>query len=393
MLDAHFVEQDMDKKLASPESRKRKACEGKAGKSQKKAPKASVLDEGKPASFGQPPVEASDTSLRAPGPQQICVADQNLEILPAECSLGIGLPTRQIKRETHTRSCRKLPASDKLVKERCIKQYLASIGVTWPVFQRQHYRRTGSNCSEVWMGEDGFVCTMCYVWNLSVRLNGAKSVSSCDAGGFVNLQRRFMQDDFDVSNFRCTICQSLLESHQFSEEKLKEALLDALKHSKVPELLPLQNAVDGETDEQPKPERAEPLLNTMSALIASYDGVFVQLEPGKHGKKFPVRCMVCKTHSFPDGKVIDMSSGKVSAAAHFLRQHCASAKHQRSMIAQEALEGEAHIAPEFVECEAYLLDGKGTGLLQKFITEMNLWATFVNLPEFAKHRYLKDKRD
>ncbi|CAK9003093.1 ZnF_CDGSH domain-containing protein [Durusdinium trenchii] len=107
------------------------------------------------------------------------------------------------------------------------------------------------------------------------------------------------------------------------------------------------------------------------------------LPPGQHGKKFPYRCTLCVTKTWPEGKVGDCCAAKTSTVKHFISQHINSQTHQMRLKRQ------SQEAPAVeVDCEGLpISDAELAGHLYTWRTDFTHWAGMASFGKYAKHTY------
>lgn len=157
---------------------------------------------------------------------------------------------------------------------------------------------------------------------------------------------------------KCTTCLRLLSSFSVEPDHIREAIEAALNPQATetaPEAAPEGGSENGTVAvAEDRPENSTADKGQVDETVASlaeettkFDAVawmsshypdFVMLENGQHQKKFPVRCRLCTTRSFPMGKVIDLCALKKETMQHFLNQHISSGKHQRALQSRDGLD-------------------------------------------------------
>lgn len=125
----------------------------------------------------------------------------------------------------------------------------------------------------------------------------------------------------------------------------------------------------------------------ITTFFESIHPTYTRLPLGTHGKKFPVRCNVCKTKAFPSGKVLDVTSNKLYAVRHFIGQHEKCSRHQTAIHNPV---GELTHGGETMACQGFILHGNGPEALHHFRAQFQKWTTFTNLEQFARHTYQQE---
>ena len=141
-------------------------------------------------------------------------------------------------------------------------------------------------------------------------------------------------------------------------------------------------------------ERAAALANLqdLASYIHSFGGVFLVLPQGSFGEKFPFQCRLYRSRRWPTGKAGDLTSTKVKVAKHFLKQHIASAQHQRCLAqqadAEAILPDRDRQGPQTRDCRGLYIDDEANGkVLYKYRNEFCTWASMSNLPTFGTHKH------
>lgn len=187
----------------------------------------------------------------------------------------------------------------------------------------------------------------------------------------------------------CKACARLLEECGVEREALK-AFLDA-----APDNHTTSDAVSKEPSANSPPEDAEQsekekVKDTMSGMeyAKSMDPIMVLLEPGSYGKKFPMRCTICRSKAAPAGRVMDLTTMKYKTVKHFVDRHTSCSKHQLA-LAQKKMESPG---PDIAvtECQALQVNDPLTGgHLHDCRAEFELWTSMAFF-QFAKHSYWQE---
>ena len=110
------------------------------------------------------------------------------------------------------------------------------------------------------------------------------------------------------------------------------------------------------------------------------------LNPGDFGKKLPIRCTMCRSKKFPQGRVLDLTTRRLSSVEHFLIQHEKSNFHVEGLKRLQHEEDDVELP-----CEAIQISDRLTsGALFDYQKEFNTWCLFACLEAQAKHKYWKD---
>ncbi|CAK9003902.1 unnamed protein product, partial [Durusdinium trenchii] len=115
----------------------------------------------------------------------------------------IDLQCPRIRRKRHERKCRKLVASESIVKQKALRSYLGAVGITWPAFQKAH-----------------------------ARLAEVKKASGCSNGSFVDFQNRLLNGKKAKND--CPACNHLLTRSGFCTSDLDIHLDKALNGEEDP---------------------------------------------------------------------------------------------------------------------------------------------------------------
>lgn len=197
-----------------------------------------------------------------------------------------------------------------------------------------------------------------------------KKVSPCADKGYVQMQQKLVRGEA----LSCKICTELLESCQYSQANF-EKFLEA------------EASVLDEDEDGPD-----------TSMYGPWDGLayaqargdhYVILNPGDFGKKLPVRCTICKSKKFPAGKLLDLTTRRLSTVRHFLIQHEKSHSHKEGLRVLQ-------IPQDFVEppCQAIQIsDRQRSGPLFEYQKEFHTWCLFACLDSLAKHKYWKDSEN
>ena len=217
-----------------------------------------------------------------------------------------------------------------------------------------------------------------------------KKVNNCVGGGYQKLQFKLLSE----AEIKCEVCQSLLKSHHFQAEGLEKTIQSVLagererasaanqNEDKEPAQKNTQNGDDAE-DNPSNFLAAQAYLKTLEPYM-------VALEPGTHGKKFPIRCTVCRCKKHPEGKVLELSVMRPNPVKHFTRQHIGKCdKHRRGMKMLEEAASNKVVVPK-VDCAALRVEDEDQGgHLWQFRGEFKLWAEYSNFEGCAKHKYFQ----
>eukprot|EP00435_Cladocopium_sp_Y103_P036995 s1840_g9.t1 len=234
-----------------------------------------------------------------------------------------------------------------------------------------------------------------------------KKVNKCPDGGYKMLQLKIMGN----REIKCKICQGLLEEYKFSQADCERAQLGELDEtmpqsqenqqplheapSKSGEIMPQPDGKKGRQQKAAEDDASDDNDNRYTrfdaiSLLKSYEPMFTMLPAGTCGKKVPVRCNVCKSRSWPDGKVLEIGKLKEYMVKHFIKQHISLSTHFRHAKKMQ----EPNISLDRVPCQGLnIQDSENAGVLYTFRAEFDLWATYSNFADCAKHSYSRDSNN
>lgn len=116
-------------------------------------------------------------------------------------------------------------------------------------------------------------------------------------------------------------------------------------------------------------------------------------------KRFPVRCLVCKSVAQPEGKVFECHAARKKVVDHFVRQHCKGSTHIAAVARYvQELSSESESAAPIQSDQPAVCEGQNlTGSDQQsslYSAELLLWARFTNLSKtFSKHKYVLNVKE
>ena len=186
----------------------------------------------------------------------------------------------------------------------------------------------------------------------------------------------------------CPRCLTLLENHKFSLHDMHqtvEATLAGLVETGPPlDAKPRKRQrEDGEDDaEEDKVSSREEAL----AWLRTQEPTITLLPAGTFGKKLPYRCNICRTPSWPNGKVGELSKMRLRDVQTFVNNHLVCPSHRGYVKkAQQIL-----TVPQ-VECKGVSInDAHEGGLLFELREEFQIWASMANFEGCAQHHYSWD---
>lgn len=229
-----------------------------------------------------------------------------------------------------------------------------------------------------------------------------RGVNICEDGGFVKLQTKLLQG----GSVKCPACSELLASRGFDPDKFESFVVDFLTNPAAavpapltaaePESKPLSgdtDAADGEPKQkQEKADDADKDAEMEDPFyFAKQQYPIIQiLKPGEYGKTFPYRCTICKSATWPEGKVGEMSQAKAYSVEHFIKQHLDSSKHKRNLQRIESEKAGKEDEVLLVDCQALSVSHPTAKALYECRSEFGVWATFTNFQAHAKHTYWRE---
>ena len=218
------------------------------------------------------------------------------------------------------------------------------------------------------------------------RLAPLKKINKCPDGGFARLQVKLLSG----LPVNCEICRELLKQHHFSQADLEKTISDVVSGTRQVTVKSfgesLTRAEDGgsQCDCQRCEETGLDSRVAALAWLKTQEPTFELLEAGSYGKKIPIRCTVCKTSGWRDGKVLDLCVLKRKPVEHYLTQHKQSSTHQRNLRRAQL----PVVKVPRVPCQGLSTNDEERGSrLVTFREEMLLWAQYGNFQDTAKHSY------
>lgn len=236
-----------------------------------------------------------------------------------------------------------------------------------------------------------------------------KKVNHCGNGGYVSIQRTMMSmvvsPEGRTATFTpCKACEEMMEVFGFDRDAMEqfvEAYATDISREKNPnsDTQPEDNQQPSNTNkkikkgkaakateegedapdaEEEEEEEADPF-----AFARALYPVIQLLEPGEFGKAFPYRCTICKTKTWPEGKVGDCVEAKASSVKFFVAQHINCISHQNKLkLIQEREEA------KLVPCEGLCIGDVATaGTLHSWQAEFKVWASMANFGHYGRHKY------
>lgn len=184
---------------------------------------------------------------------------------------------------------------------------------------------------------------------------------------------------------RCDVCKELLWKHKFNANAMSDTMNSMLDGTFQQTMFPS----GGEKREAKMVESDDEDVDTRTmglTFLRTLEPMFTLLPKGMFGKKYPLKCTICRTRTFPDGKILEMTSLREKTCRHFVTQHMKCATHQ-----QRAKQQIAEFQTPKVKCQALCVNDPENGSkLYTYKNEFALWAQHSNFVEMAKHPYFHD---
>ena len=121
----------------------------------------------------------------------------------------------------------------------------------------------------------------------------------------------------------------------------------------------------------------------MSSQLSLAGSLPNHLPGGSFGKRVPVQCTLCKSKTWPEGKVVECNQLKVYNLQYFLGSHSTSSGHQKALVR----DSQPVVAAHKSKCEALCIESPMADKLYMFRDEFRLWAEHTNFENMAKHSY------
>lgn len=165
-----------------------------------------------------------------------------------------------------------------------------------------------------------------------------------------------------------------LDTEDPAPEKERKESAETNSTDKKSEKKKKRKSMGGESDE------ADPF-----AYARKFEPDIILLPPGEGGKRFPYKCLVCRTKTYPDGKIGELGLAISYSVRHFIDQHLESSHRKRMLAARGA-------SPQSAEdsCEGLAVSNPQSGHLYTLRREFDLWAQYAHLETHAKHKYWRE---
>lgn len=125
--------------------------------------------------------------------------------------------------------------------------------------------------------------------------------------------------------------------------------------------------------------------------VRTLEPIITMLPAGTHNKRVPYQCSICKTATWPGGKVGEADQMRLSSVQHYIGRHLRSDTHVRNQrLAEEVIEDHEIEVP----CDGISPSDPATGgALVPLVWEAKLWCSMANFVELAKHSYTYDANE
>lgn len=239
-----------------------------------------------------------------------------------------------------------------------IKSYLARIGLTYDIFQKQHRKHSSLNKSYF-----------------------------CHSGGFVKLQQSLQNRILP----KCPVCEEILKVKGFSFEELEQQ-----------EHAPLMEHTNSSLVKNEKREHIEIKVESSAKKqkldvlqVVKQDKHFLILEPGTKGKRFPVQCLICSRSAHAKSKTIIFDLVRQSSMFYF-NQHLNGASHLHAKRKKEVKDENSflQVKSELSQClcNGYIVAPSSQGIVGKLHDSFSTYATYTHLADsrLTQHEYSYD---
>lgn len=238
-----------------------------------------------------------------------------------------------------------------------------------------------------------------------------KKVNGCADGGYAKMQLKLLAG----ADIACASCKQLLEERGFKKTDFDNKIAAILAGednsvSQIPETAAQDPAAQGPQMQADAGHPGEPQVQADAgrpgednedgvgdqraralAFLKTVEPTMTLLASGSFGKKTPVRCNVCRSRTWPHGKVLEAGRLKEYMVRHFVTQHLQSPTHLRNLAKAQA---SSDIQVDQVPCEGlHLSDDQNAGKLLIYKQEFEVWASLTNFEGFAKHTYSRHCND
>ncbi|CAK9042309.1 Uncharacterized protein SCF082_LOCUS24356, partial [Durusdinium trenchii] len=303
------------------------------------------------------------------------------------------------QKKKRQRTCKSKVKTAEERKLAAVKAYLASKGITWPFCQKYH-RRLG--------------------------LPGAHECKS-----LTNLHASLME----LEEPSCTTCLAMLKAQSASLEELKMSLEEAVDKEKYPDSpgisqLRKVSAATFLDDIEVEKSTPVPIEPDQSRALDPLDPQNLQMElnmkdeeenleenmeaeedpfvtvnrcpylellpPNTCDRRFPIRCLLRKSHAQPLGRVFEGSAPRKKVVDNFVRQHlkavthiAAAARAAAALSEHPPIQQGQHDVQNMSACQGLSPTHGESSRSGAFANEFLLWARFTKLAKsFTKHSYV-----
>lgn len=222
-----------------------------------------------------------------------------------------------------------------------------------------------------------------------------KKVNICSDGGYVKLQHKLLCSN----EIKCCACKTMLEECNFDADAFNEFVLkwvngelSSIVDERAAEVLANpepqpEKAQDANEEANDDEETAEDKREAALAFFKTFEPMLTLLEPGQYGKQCPVRCNLCISEKWKEGKVIECSVLRVGSLKHFIRQHFKCRQHL------DALRDKKQVTGNKTPCVGLHINDPVAGKLYQHRSEFKIWASLANFHDCAKHTYWFDANE
>ena len=233
---------------------------------------------------------------------------------------------RRKRKRHHHRSCRAKTPSERERQLEVVGAWLASKSLAYLDFMRVHRRAAALKKSGV-----------------------------CFDGGYLQFKQRLISNQPP----KCVVCQRIMAGFNVSMEDLQSLLRDDSNvslNSNRSEPEPAQNQ-DGQAQaSDPNHGDVEDYgvveAGRVMEYIRSHEPIIVPIEKGD---KLFYKCCVCKTKSYPEGKINHIGKPTLKNARHFIEQHIGCPSHMKKAKLAMQAKKKAEATVSSVPCAGYIV--------------------------------------
>lgn len=240
-------------------------------------------------------------------------------------------------------------------KQSQIKFYLARIGLTYDIFQKQHRKHSSLN-----------------------------KAYFCKSGGFVKLQESLQNHILT----KCSVCQDLLKVKGFSFDELEQQEHAPLMEPTNSSLVKREH-IESKVESSAKKQKLDVLQ------VVKQDKDFLILERGTKGKRFPVQCLICSRSTHAKSKTVIFDLVRQSSIWYF-HQHLNGASHLHAKTKKEIKDENSllQVKRELSQClcKGYIVAPSSQGIVGKLHDSFSTYAAYTHLADSkqTQHEYSYD---